>query len=207
MIVEDHAMVAESLEVVINGHDDLEVVGTAASVVDARAVVAETAPDVAVVDYRLPDGTGADVTAAVAEASPRTRVIILTAMDGQAVLSRAVEAGAAAFVRKSEPLDEIISAIRAVASGETYFSSDVLGSLVETLRHPLEIVGSTLTPREHEVLQLLADGCSTPEIVERLTISAHTARNHIRNVLTKLGAHSQLEAVTIAARAGLVTVD
>jgi DNA-binding NarL/FixJ family response regulator len=170
-------------------------------------VAEDTQPDVAVVDYRLPDGTGADVTERLGTVSPRTRVLILTAMDGEAVLSRAIASGAVAFIRKTEHLDEIIKAVRAVGAGETYFSSDVLSSLVNTIRRPKETAGSDLTPRELEVLDLLAKGHSTASIIDELVISPHTARNHIRNILTKLHAHSKLEAVTIAAHAGLVHLD
>jgi DNA-binding NarL/FixJ family response regulator len=207
MIVEDHAMVAEGLEMVIEAQDGLEVCGSARSVADAVTVAEDTQPDVAVVDYRLPDGTGADVTERLGTVSPRTRVLILTAMDGEAVLSRAIASGAVAFIRKTEHLDEIIKAVRAVGAGETYFSSDVLSSLVNTIRRPKETAGSDLTPRELEVLDLLAKGHSTASIIDELVISPHTARNHIRNILTKLHAHSKLEAVTIAAHAGLVHLD
>src|SRR5690606_18908481 len=106
-----------------------------------------------------------------------TRVIILTSMDGQAVLARAIEAGAVAFVRKAEPLEQVIAAIRSVAAGETFFSASVLSKLIETIRRPKGVVGADLTPREMEVLQLLGNGLSTAAIAEELIVSHHTARN------------------------------
>jgi DNA-binding NarL/FixJ family response regulator len=207
MIVDDHAMVAESLRDALGSDENITVVGTAASVAEAAVVAAETQPQVALVDFRLPDGTGAVATREIRAASPDTAVVIITAFGGPELLAQAIEAGCSGFLKKNEPLSELVAAVRAAGAGEVLFTPDLLAGLVERLRNPGPVPGADLTQREHEVLQLLARGYSADKVAEKLVVSRHTARNHIQNVIMKLGAHSKLEAVAIALREKIITLD
>ncbi|MBW3643834.1 MAG: response regulator transcription factor [Actinobacteria bacterium] len=206
VIVEDHAMVAEGFAAALCEEDDIHVVGIARTGEAALHLVEETAPDVVLVDFRLPDADGADVTVRIRRERPGTQVVVLTAADEPNVLRRAIEAGAAGFVHKSEPIDQVARATRAVHGGEAWFRPGALASLVGAIGRPSAAVGADLTDREREVLSLLAEGASTNAMMEALVLSPHTVRNHVRNIIMKLGAHSKLEAVTIAARAGLVSL-
>lgn len=206
-IVEDHAMVAEGLAAALAEDGGIEVVGIASTAEQAAEMIHQQAPDVALVDFRLPDGDGAQLTAAIKRGQTRTQIILLTAADDHEVLAMAIEAGAAGFIHKSEPIEEVVRAVRAVQAGESWFRPDALAELVGTIRHPGRAVGDDLTAREREVLALLAQGASTQAMIETLVLSPHTVRNHVRNIMMKLGTHSKLEAVTVAARAGIVSLD
>ena len=206
VIVEDHAMVAEGLAAALGEDGDIDVVAIASTAQQAEELIREMSPDVALVDFRLPDGDGTQLTAAIKRGQERTQVILLTAADDHEVLARAIEAGAAGFVHKSEPIEEVTRAIRAVQAGEPWFRPEVLAELVGTIRRPARAVGDDLTAREREVLTLLAEGASTQAMIDTLVLSPHTVRNHVRNIMTKLGTHSKLEAVTVAARAGIVSL-
>lgn len=137
---------------------------------------------------------------------PTTQVVMLTAADAPGVLERAIEAGASGFVHKSEPIERVVRAVRAVHAGDGWFRPQALAAVVGTGRGSPASVPVTLTAREQEILELLASGASTAAMVESLILSPHTVRNHVRNVMAKLGAHSKLEAVSIAARAGIVSL-
>jgi DNA-binding NarL/FixJ family response regulator len=204
LLVEDHAMVAEGLAAVLSAEPDVEVIGTAATVAAVTDLLADADPDVVLCDFRLPDGDGAEVTAEVIALRPDARVIMLTAAEAHDVAGRALAAGASGFLSKTEPIDEVVRAVRSVADGNAWFAPSVLAGVVAGMRQPTQRPGVDLTPRELEVLELLAQGTSTQGMVDALVVSPHTVRNHVRNVMTKLGAHSKLEAVTIAATAGLV---
>lgn len=207
LLIEDHAMVAAGLAAALGSAPDIDVVGTATSVSDGVDAARGHQPRVALVDFRLPDGTGAMATKAIHEVSPSTAVIIMTAHGGPEVLAQVIEAKCSAYLRKDQSLADLIDAVRSAARGETVFNRDMLSGLVERLRNPTPTPGSDLTVRELEVLRLLAQGLSASAIAEHLIVSRYTARNHIQNVLMKLGAHSRLEAVAIALREKIVTVD
>ena len=206
VIVEDHAMVAQGLSAALDEEDGMEVKGMASTAREAVEMVGHQAPDVALIDFRLPDGDGAQLAAAVRSLRPEIRMVMLTAADDPDVLARAIDAGIAGFVHKSEPIEEVVRAIRAVKAGERWFRPEVLVALVETVRRPPPAVGDDLTVRERDVLDLLAQGASTQAMIETLVLSPHTVRNHVRNIMMKLGTHSKLEAVTVAARAGIVSL-
>lgn len=206
LIVEDHEMVAEGLSAALSAESDLEVVGQVATVADALEATGELEPDVVLADYQLPDGTGADVARQVHEHVADVPVVMLTGAGHDEIVAEAVQSGCAGFLDKSRPVRDVAAAVRAVADGEAFFDPRELASALDRVRHPRRAGSAELTPREHEVLGLLAHGLGTREIAERLYLSHHTVRNHVRNVLAKLGAHSKLEAVTIAAREGIVSV-
>jgi DNA-binding NarL/FixJ family response regulator len=212
LLVEDHAMVAEGLSVALNAQPDLEVVGwisTVGELGDSSLLdpANPSCPDVALVDYHLPDGTGADVAAIFRERCPATRIVIVSASRTEAELLKAVEAGCVGFVDKRSRVDDLTRVVRAAARGEASFDAGLLRSLVLGLgKEESGAPGSDLSEREREVLRLLAAGLSTEAMADQLYLSTHTVRNHIRNLTAKLGAHSRLEAVAIAARVGLVTL-
>jgi DNA-binding NarL/FixJ family response regulator len=206
VVVDYHAMVAEGLSSLLEAEKDLSVVGTATDAEHALLVVSEMRPDVVLVDYRLPDGDGASVTAEILRRWPDTKVVMLTAARGDEVLARAIEAGCSGFLPKERGGSEVVSAVRAAYRGESLIPTATLAGLISRMRRPPERGANDLTVRELEVLDLLAKGESTEQLRVALYLSAHTVRNHVRNILVKLGAHSKLEAVAIASRQGIVSL-
>jgi DNA-binding NarL/FixJ family response regulator len=179
-------------------------VGIAGTLERARALVATAAPDVILLDHRLPDGDGASAIGQLRALRPSVRVVMLTASAADHVLVTAIEAGASGFVSKTRSLAELTSAVRAAASGEAVISPELLVRLLPRLHRSGRIGHSDLTEREREVLGLLAEGLSNAAIAGQLTVSVHTVRNHVANLSAKLGAHSKLEALSIAVRDGLL---
>lgn len=204
LVVDDHELVADSLVRVLSEEADLEVVGFAHTLAIARQVVASTNPDVVLLDQEMPDGSGADAIPTLLAAHPHIHVVMLTASTSDQVLSTAMAAGAAGFVSKTSGLGELVGAVRAAARGDSVVSPELLGRLLNRVRREPSSVGHNLTDRESEILGLLAKGMTNPAIAERLVVSVHTARNHVANLSAKLGAHSKLEALSIAVRENLV---
>lgn len=205
VIVDDHAMVRESIALALGRSPELDVVGAAASVREGRALVQELSPDVAVVDYGLPDGTGIELARSIHEGVPPARTIVLTASEGVQAAAEAVAAGCSGFVRKSADLGDLADGVLRVHRGEAIFDAQTLSAAISWLNRPTAVPAG-LTERELDVLRCLAEGRTTVEISELLYLSHHTVRNHVRNILGKLGARSQLEAVVIGASTGLVSV-
>lgn len=201
LVVDAHEMVAEGLSQALDLRDDLEVVGRAGTAGEAIRLVARLAPAVVVMDHRLPDQDGLMVTRVIHDEHPGTRVVLVSAASHVTVVAAAVEAGCAGFVHKHQPVREVVDAVRAAASGRVAFPVDVLHGLLPGQRGGASLA---LTPREMEVLALLAEGASTGDIAERLVVSVNTVRNHVQHVLEKLGAHSKLEAVVTALRHGVL---
>ncbi len=204
LIVDDHDMFAESLRVALSAQPDFEVVGTAATLAQAKNMVATTAPDVVLLDHRLPDGLGVDAIADLRAIRPETYIVVLTAAAEDSMLVAATEAGCAGFILKTSPLDELVSAVRTAAAGEIMVSSDLLSRLLNRLHHQYDKPADDLTAREREILQLIAEGLTNSAIATRLFISVNTVRNHVQSILAKLGAHSKLEALSMAIRDGVI---
>lgn len=203
LIIEDHQVVAEGLAALINDQKDMEVVGHVGSVAESVARVAELIPDLVLIDFRLTDGTGADAAAGIRQLRPETKVIFLTREDSNAARFAALEAGASAFIHKSRAAQDVVDAIRTVADGGTLFTPRTISQLLNS-RREVEAQLERLTPREKEVLRLMADGTSSREIAGRLGISYTTVRTHIRSLGSKLGVHSKLEAIVKARELALV---
>lgn len=204
LIVDDHDMFASSLAQVLALEPDLLALGPARSLSEARAMIATSLPDVVLMDHRLPDGDG---VAAIPELQPlrqSTKYVVLTASTADHVLVTAIEAGASGFLSKSRSLEEVRSAVRAAHSGEAVISPELLARLLPRLNRRRDPARAELTERELEVLALLAEGLPNSEIAARLVVSVHTVRNHVANLSAKLGAHSKLEALSIAIRQGLL---
>lgn len=203
-VIDDHELVAEAVERAILSHPLIRFVGRAATAAAGFLLVQAALPDVVVMDLRLPDGSGADATRAIKAAFPTVEIVMLTGYADGAALASALEAGCAGFVSKGGRFDELLATIEAVHGGQVRVPQDLLEGLVTHLRPRSAEVGHDLTARETEVLQLLARGLSTDEMMAHLIVSIHTVRNHVRNLLTKLHASSRLEAVAVATRAGLI---
>src|ERR671935_2775303 len=203
LVVEDHQVVAEGLAALINDQADMEVVGTATSVADSITKTLELRPDLVLVDFRLTDGTGADAASAIRQVRPDTKLIFLTREDTDAARIAALESGASAFIHKSRAAQDVVDAIRTVAAGGSLFSPRTIAQLLNT-RREVEAQLERLTPREKEVLRLMAEGTSSRDIASRLGISYTTVRTHIRSLGSKLGVHSKLEAIVKARELALV---
>ena len=204
VIVDDHAVFAQSLSAALGAVDGLQSVGIAFSLEEARPLITESRPDVAVVDYRLPDGRGSDLIKELRDSNSDVRVVILTASADEVAFLDALDAGCAGYVTKDRPLDDVVDSVQAAASGELAVSPTLLGRVLPNLRRD-EAARSKLTTREREILELVADGVANKAIAAQLSLRLNTVRNHVQNVLTKLGAHSKLEAVAIATRTGLIS--
>lgn len=204
LIVDDHEMFSDSVRLALAQEDGIEVAGTASTLAAARAAVATLRPDVVLLDHRLPDGRGVDSISELSALNPDSKIVVLTAAADDSLLVAATEAGCAGLLLKTSPLEELVSAVRVAASGEILVSPAILGRLLGRLHRRHETPESTLTGREREILEFVAQGMTNAAIADRLTISVNTVRNHVQNILAKLGAHSKLEALSIAVRDGLV---
>jgi DNA-binding NarL/FixJ family response regulator len=205
LLVDDHAMVAESLRRLLDSRPDVDVVGVAGTARDGVDAATRLRPDVVLMDYELPDGDGVTAAAEIKQSSPATRVVMFTGSgDDEALALRALEAGCSGFVGKARGVDELLAAVRAAHAGEALIAPSMLARLLPRLERRYEAVGRTLSRRELDVLSAMTLGATDKEIADRLVISHNTARKHVQNILRKLGAHSKLEAVVIAVREGVV---
>ena len=204
LVVDDHQMFTEGLVKVLGEASDVAVVATASSVAGAVEAAKLHTPDVVLMDFELSDGDGAKATQLIKEDMPTTKVVMLTSFTDESVLVAAIEAGCSGFVTKHKAVDEVVAAVRAAFEGEALISPSMLARLLPKLRRSSRGLGSDLTPRELEVLKLLAEGMSNSAIAEKLVISLHTVRNHVQSIIMKLQAHSKLEAVTIAVRESII---
>jgi DNA-binding NarL/FixJ family response regulator len=210
LIVEDHRILAEGLELTLQRHGDLTVVGLAGSVAEASQIALRERPDVILMDFHLPDGTGAQAAATIREQLPDVAVVILSGDTSEAALIAAVEAGASGFLSKSQATVQVTEAVRRAADGEMLIPAATLAGLVARQRQRALVESERarllvlLTPRETEILRLMAQGFDNRAIADQLVISFTTVRGHVQNLLTKLGAHSKLEAVARAGQLGLL---
>ena len=208
LVVEDQQALAGALQVAFGAQPDMDCVGAVGTAEDAVAMAAATSPDVVLMDIRLPGADGIEATRQVKAACPQVRVLILTADATPARLAAAAAAGASGFLAKDSPFPAVLAAVRAPVEGKILVEQDTMAALIEGLDHVSAPQGSPmpgqarLTARERQVLALMGEGLDPQAIAQRLVVSRHTARGHVKNILIKLGAHTQLEAVVIAARAG-----
>lgn len=202
-IVDDHKIFVDTLHRALDGIDDFTVVATANDGAAGIAAVIGAKPDVALLDIELPDAKGTDLVSSIREASPDTRFLMITGSTDIGHFSRAMNEGVAGYLLKTAPFEQVCDAIRAAAGGRTIVPHDVVDRLV-SVEADTDGIGSDLSPRERDVLQLLAEGLDHKAVAATLHISWHTARSYVKNILAKLGAHSQLEAVAVAQRNGLL---
>ena len=210
VLVDDHQVFAETLCRALQAEDDLEVVAVATDLDGALEAVRTERPSVVVTDHRLgPAGPGgaADgiaITRAVLAELPDTAVVMLTASEDDRVLVAAIEAGCTGFVTKTQPLGDVVAAIRSASTGEALVNPTMLARVLPRLANRRTPAADKLTRREHEVLEAMSSGASNQVIAEKLFISRDTVRNHVASILQKLGAHSKLEAVAIALQRGIL---
>jgi len=201
MLADDHELIREGLRRAFEREDDLEVVAEAASVAEAIAVGCKMTPDVSIVDLRLPDGNGLDIVRALRSHSVDMGIVVLTMYAGDTQLFDALEAGASAFVPKSAPAEEIVAAARHAAAAPQSFTS---ADLAEAMKRRMSPQGPQLSPREREVLLLLADGLGVSQISRQLFISDSTTKTHISKLYEKLGAANRAQALMTALKLGLL---
>ncbi len=213
LICDDHLVLTDALRLVIEQDPRLEMVAEPTrSPVEAVAVSQREHPDVVLMDVFF-DGRkkGIEATARIRKASPSTKVVIMSALDDEAMLAEALEAGACGFLSKTRPAEEILQALVSAAQGEFLIDPATMTLLLaksadaHTRRRSRDRF-EQLTPRELEVLTALANGRRVDEVADDLTISPQTVQTHVRNILGKLGVHSKLEAVTLALRSCAVSV-
>jgi DNA-binding NarL/FixJ family response regulator len=198
LIADDHYIVRMGLVALMNTEPDMEVVAEAADGVQAVELFREHHPDLAVLDMRMPVRNGIDTTREIRTAFPTAKVLILTAFDGDEEIHKALQAGAQGYVLKSSTGGKLIPAIRAVAAGQRWVPQEVASRL--TSRNLFE----ELTPRELQVLQLLAKGRANKEIADVLKITEYTAKDHLKSILAKLRVADRTEAVTAAIQRGII---
>ncbi len=203
MLVDDHAVVRSGLSAFLLAFDDLELVGEAGNGRDAVQLAGRTKPDVVLMDLVMPEMDGAATTKAIREQYPDVQVIALTSFPEDDLVKGALQAGANGYHQKNVSADELAKAIRAARAGKPTLSPEAQQALIHAATAP-RMPGIDLTEREKEVLTLMVEGISNPEIADRLVVSRATVKFHISSILSKLGASSRTEAVAIALQKKIV---
>jgi DNA-binding NarL/FixJ family response regulator len=201
LLIDDHALLRTGVANIINQEPDLEVVAEAGNGVEGLAAFDRHHPDVTLVDLRMPIMEGVEAVRQIRERDPRARVIVLTTYDTDDEISRALKAGAKAYVLKDIAADDLVACIRDVLSGKTYLAPAAAAKLAEG------VTRVQLTPREMATLRLMADGKANKEIAGELGISERTVKTHLGHLFEKLGVTSRTEAIKVATRRGLVRLE
>ena len=201
LLVDDHELIREGLRRAFDRAGDFEVVGECGSIAEAETILREHAPDVVIFDVRLPDGSGLEAAKTARTANPEMGIVVLTMYAGDEQLFAALDAGASAFVPKDAPADDVVVAARHAASSPHSFTAP---GLADAMRRRMSPTGPQLSPREREVLGLLAEGLGVAQISRRLYISDSTTKTHISKLYEKLGAGNRAQAIMAALRQGLI---
>jgi DNA-binding NarL/FixJ family response regulator len=201
VIADDHPVVREGMRALLLTQSDFTVVGDAADGADAVRLAGELEPDVVLMDLRMPGTDGATATAEISARYPGVHVLVVTTYDSDQDILKAVEAGAAGYLLKDTPRDELCGAVRAAARGETVLAPAVAARLVTHMRAPKQ---STLTPRETEVLTCVARGLTNAEVGRELFIGEATVKTHLLRSFAKLGVDDRTAAVTVALERGIL---
>ncbi|MGV1036523.1 MAG: response regulator [Candidatus Nanopelagicales bacterium] len=201
LVVDEHELIRGGLRRAFEGEGDCDVIGEAATIAEATRLITLLSPQIIVLEAQLPDGSGIEAGRKLRSQVPDLGIVILTGKSNDERLFRALDAGASAFVTKSSPVDDVVAAVRhAAVSPHTFTASD----LAEAMKRRLSPSGPQLSPREREVLQLLADGLSVAQISRDLFISESTTKTHISKLYEKLGAGNRAQALMSALRLGLL---
>ncbi|MEE6263473.1 response regulator transcription factor [Plantactinospora sonchi] len=199
VLVDDHPVVRAGIRAMLEGEPDIAVVGEAGSGAEAVRVAQALRPDLVLMDLRMPGLDGVGATGQVLAFVPTTRVVVLTTYETDADILRAVEAGAAGYLLKDTSRADLVGAVRAAARGETILAPSVATRLIRRVRRPRQ---EALSPREVQVLRLVARGLSNPEIGRELHISEATVKTHLLRAFAKLGVSDRTAAVTTAMSLG-----
>jgi len=202
LLVDDHDLIRQGLARAFERHDAFTVVGHAASVAEGRALAQSLKPAVVVTDVRLPDGTGLDLVRMLRQADSDIGLVVLTMYAGDEQLFAAMEAGASAFVAKDAPSNDVVAAARHALVSPRSFTAV---NLTDAMRRRMSPTGPQLSPKEEEVLRLLAHGLGVTALARTLFISESTAKTHISKIYEKLGAANRAQAIMKAIRAGLLS--
>lgn len=210
LVVQDHPLLASAIARVLNNEEDLSVVGIARGGDEAALLAAEHMPGVVLMDFKLPDLSGPVAAAKIRTAVPSTAIVFHSAEESEEALLDAIDAGAIAYLTKSATADQIIEAVRKASVGEVLIPVGLFAKAIARQRklgnekQAKEKLLAEFTPRELDVLRLLADGHNTHELADHLGIAPHTVEWHVTHVIEKLCVHSKLQAVIAAARLGLI---
>ena len=208
MLVDDHELVRQGIAAMLGGAGDVQVVAVARTGREALEVARRELPDVVLMDVRMPDMDGLEATRKLKEERPRTAVVMLTMHDNPAYLRDAVRAGAAGYLLKDVSKDELLDAIRQVATGGAFIESQMLKGMLSEMKPTGATTPSpaakNLTKREREILTFVAEGMSNREIAEKLVLSPETVKSHVAAILEKLNVSDRTQAAIYAVRNGLV---
>ena len=214
MVVDDHALFRRGLEMVLGQEPDLDLVGEASDGQEAVLRAQELMPDVILMDVRMPKRSGIEATSQIRDTLPHAKILMLTISDDEADLYEAIKAGAAGYLLKEIPIEEVAEAIRSVWAGQSRISPSMASKLLNEFAAISKAADERpamptpkLTDREMEVLKLVAKGMNNRDIAKELFISENTVKNHIRNILEKLHLHSRMEAVVYAVREKMIEIN
>lgn len=200
LVVDDHPIVRGGIVALLSTADDITVIGEASDGAEAVRMAIELEPDVVLMDLRMPTLDGDEATAQILAVKPHLRVLILTTYESDSSILTAIEAGASGYLLKAAPQEEILAGVRSVARGDVALAPSIAALLVKRVSAP----SVTLSPRETEVLRLVAQGASNPRIAKDLFVSEATVKTHLLHVFGKLGVSDRTRAVTRAMELGLL---
>jgi two-component system NarL family response regulator len=209
LVVDDQELFRRGITMLLTAEPGIEVVGEAGDGLEGAALAESTAPDVVLLDVRMPRRSGIEACIDIKQAVPSAKILMLTVSDEEADLYEAVKSGASGYLLKDSSIDEVAQAVRVVADGQSLISPSMAAKLIDEFKQLArpereQVPGLRLTDRELQVLRFVATGMNNREISKQLYISENTVKNHVRNILEKLQLHSRMEAVMYAVREKLI---